>query len=110
MDPGLSLLLVVCFVAAAWSTTRWWNRMPAAEPLLIVQVPGDTEPHTLTMVGANGRPNPLHYERFPNYPTALARQRELASCGRASVVSHAETGAIRIDLAAWLGPYARIGF
>ncbi|MBX9635688.1 MAG: hypothetical protein K2X44_11965, partial [Magnetospirillum sp.] len=111
MDPGLSFLLVMGFVGAAvWSMALWWDRAPVAEPLLLVPGPGDSEPHTLTLLGPDGRPNPLHYESFPNYLAALTRQRELSRRGHDSVVSHAGSGAIRVDLAAWLGPYGRIGF
>ncbi|MBC7953261.1 MAG: hypothetical protein H7Z12_15750 [Rhodospirillaceae bacterium] len=109
MDPGV--LLVGFFVGAAvWSMALWWDRMPVAEPNTTIPAPGDGEPHTLTLLGPDGRPNPMHYETFPNYPTALARQRELSRRGSHSVISHAESGAIRLDLAAWLGPYGRIGF
>jgi hypothetical protein len=112
MDPGLSVLLVGCFVgAAAWSAALWWDRMPVAKPLaLVVPGPADAEPHMLTLLGPDGRPNPLHYENFPNYPTALLRQRELFRKGSASVICHAESGELRVDLAAWLGPYGRISF
>lgn len=111
MDSGLSVLLVGCVVGAAvWVAAAWWDRGPVTEPLPSVPSPSDSEPHTLTLLGPDGRPNPLSYETFPNYAAALTRQRELSRRGRDSVVSHAESGRIRVDLAAWLGAYGRIGF
>lgn len=110
MDPAVSLVLVGCFVAvAAWSVAVWWERGPAPEPVMIV-VPGphDGEPHTLTLLGPNGQPIPSSYEHFADYPSALARQRALDRRGRASVVFHTETGEVRVDVSAWLGPYGRI--
>jgi len=108
MDPSLSMLLLVSVVGvAAFSATAWWDRIPVLQPV-VVPGPNDQEPHTLTLVGPDGRPNPMSYERFADYPAALARQRELARKGTNSVVFHAESGEVRIDLAAWLGPYGRI--
>lgn len=110
MDPTLSMMVVTAIVGvAAWSLTLWWLREPqrAAAPPVAIR-PMDREPHTVTVLGPDGRPNPLHYERLPTYAAAQTRQRELARSGRASVIAHAESGEIRIDLSAWLGPYGRI--
>lgn len=110
MDPTFGMMLVtVVLGVAAWSLTLWWLREPqpatAPPPLL----PMDAEPHTVTVLGPDGRPNPLHYERLPSYAAALSRQRELARVGHPSIIAHAESGQLRFDLSAWLGPYGRIG-
>ena len=109
MDPSsFSMLLVVSIVGvAAFTATAWWDRIPVLQPV-VVPSPRDHEPHFLTMMGPDGRPNPMSYERFTDYPGALKRQRELARKGTDSLVFHAETGEMRIDLAAWLGPYGRM--
>jgi len=107
MDPVCMLLVTSIIGVAAFTATAWWDRIPVARPL-VVPGPNDHEPHTLTLIGPDGRPNPMSYERFADYPQALSRQQELARKGFNSVVFHAETGEIRIDLAAWLGPYGRI--
>lgn len=110
MDPTYGMWLVIAVLGvAAWSLTLWWLREPRPVAAAPPQQPMDDEPHTLTMLGANGRPNPLRYERLPTYAAALARQRDLARQGHASVIAHAESGQVRLDLAAWLGPYGRIG-
>lgn len=110
MDPTYGMLLVSAVLGvAAWSLTLWWLR--ETRPVVAVPPPQpmDTEPHTLTVLGPDGRPNPLQYERLPTYAAALARQRDLARHGRASIIAHADSGQVRLDLAAWLGPYGRIG-
>lgn len=112
MDPTFVMAAACGIIGlAAWTLTLWWLRDPqqaAARPP--ARHPMDHEPHTLTVLGRDGRLNPLQYERLPSYAAAQARQRELAHQGKASVIAHAESGQIRMDLAAWLGPYARIGF
>jgi hypothetical protein len=113
MDPALSMWLVLAVMGvAAWTLTLWWLREPGPLPAPQARTvrPIDGDPHTLTPLGPNGRPNPLHYERFPCYALALARQRELALHGHASVVRHADSGEVRIDLAGLLEPYERISF
>ncbi len=107
MDPVCMLLVATIVGVAAFTATAWWDRIPVAQPI-VVHGPLDGEPHTLTVFGPDGRPNPMNYERFTDYPAALARQRDLARRGLDSVVFHTETGEVRIDLAAWLGPYGRI--
>lgn len=72
--------------------------------------PIDAEPHTLTMLGRNGRPNPAAYELHPDLDAALARQRELARKGRDCLISHTATGELRIDLNDVLGPWRGIRF
>lgn len=110
MDPTLGMMLVSAVAgAAAWTVTLWWLREPQPAPSPPLLSPMDGEPHTITMLGPDGRPNPLRYERLPNYPAALARQRELSRRGVNSIIAHAESGQIRMDIAAWLGPYARLG-
>lgn len=110
MDPTYAMVLVsVVLGVAAWSLTLWWLRETRPLTATPPQLPMDAEPHTLTVLGRDGRPNPLHYERLPTYAAALARQRDLARQGRASVIAHAESGQVRLDIAAWLGPYGRIG-
>lgn len=110
MDPTFSMVVVTAIVGVtAWTLTLWWLRepqRPTTPPALVF--PMDREPHTLTVLGPDGRPNPLHYERLPNYAAAQTRQRELARTGRSSIIAHAESGEVRLDLSAWLGPYCRI--
>jgi hypothetical protein len=113
MDPALSMWLVYAVMGvAAWTLTLWWLREPGAMPAppAMAARPIDADPHTLTLIAPNGRPNPLHYERFPTYALALARQRELALHGHPSIVRHADSGEVRVDLAGLLEPYERISF
>ncbi|MCR6633099.1 MAG: hypothetical protein NVV74_25345 [Magnetospirillum sp.] len=112
MDSALGMVLVYAVMGvAAWTLTVWWLGEPRARPAPRVAArPTDAEPHTLTLLGPSGRPNPLRYERFPCYAAALARQRELARQGRASVVVHADSGEVRLDMAGLLEPYGRISF
>lgn len=110
MDPTLDMMLVSAVAGvAAWTLTLWWLREPQPVPQPPPQLPMDREPHTITMLGPDGRPNPLRYERLPTYAAALTRQRELSRQGHACIIAHADTGQIRLDLSAWLGPYARMG-
>lgn len=101
-----AFLMVVAMVglAALAAALRW--REPLRRPQTVTgRRPIDGEPHTLTFLGADGRPNPLRYEIFPDYPAALTRQRELFRNGEASVVIHAESGEVRIDVANMFGPF-----
>lgn len=96
-------------LAALAAGLRW--REPVGQPQSLPAPRAiDPEPHTLTYLGADGRPNPLRYESFPDYPSALARQRELARAGRAAIVAHADSGEIRIDADALFGAFRRISF
>lgn len=104
------MMTAACAVigAAAWRLTWWWLReTPPAPPAR--RHPLDDSPHIVTVLGAHGRPNPLQYERLPDYRTAQARQRELTRQGRACVVTHADSGQIRHDLPGWLGFDRRVG-
>lgn len=83
-------------------------RAAVAPPPRETMHPFDGEPHTLMMIAASGRPNPLAYENFPNYPAALTRQRELLKCGRDCVVTHSDSGAVRVDVSLVLSPYQKI--
>jgi|AGTN01.3.fsa_nt_gi hypothetical protein len=109
MVTEFSLLVAGGAVAAASvaMVLRWQHDFPRG-PAPIVPRPFDDQPHTLTMVGPDGRLNPLHYETFPDYRAALARQHKLARLGRASVVTHVESGEVRVDVAGMLGPFGRI--
>lgn len=110
MDPTYGMWLVSAVLGvAAWTLTLWWLRETWPVVVALPPQPMDCEPHTVTVLGANGRPNPLHYERLPTYAAALARQRDLARHGHASIIAHADSGQVRLDLAAWLGPCGRIG-
>lgn len=110
MDPTLVMVVVTAIVGvAAWTLTLWWLRDPPPsthDP--VAPRPMDREPHTITVLGCNGRPNPLQYERLPTYAAARTRQRELARQGKACVIAHADSGEVRIDLSAWFGPYGRL--
>ncbi len=110
MEPTLGMMLV-CAVAgaAAWSLTLWWLRDPRPAPVAVPRHPMDHDPHTVTVLGPSGRPNPMQYERLPNYAAARQRERELARQGKSCVIVHADSGMVRLDLSAWLGPYGRIG-
>lgn len=110
MEPTLVMAAACAIIgAAAWSLTLWWLREPPPlAPPAPPRLPMDREPHTLTVLGRDGRPNPLHYERLPDYPSAQARQRDLARQGKACVIAHADSGQVRLDLSAWFGPYGRI--
>jgi hypothetical protein len=91
--PGPWALLLICASLALSATlvavSRWIGIIPACTI--------DAEPHTLTLLGPNGRCNPAQYENFPDYRAAQARQRALIRNGRASIVAHSATGEIRID-------------
>lgn len=92
---------------AACVLTLWWLRDPV--PPRPPDGPLNADPHILTMLGAHGRPNPMLYERLPDYPAAWKRQRELARQGRGSIVTHADSGQIRHDVPGWLPLHGRIG-
>lgn len=97
----------VVWAASIAVVARWHRDVPrAAVPLLRRAI--DSQRHTLTLVGADGRLNPTRYESFPNYPQALTHQRRLARSGQASVVTHTDSGEVRIDFATMLGPFGRI--
>lgn len=106
--PDFSLLAYGVVIAASLAVAlRWRHEIPrAAMPL--VRRPIDGQSHTVTLVGADGRVNPAQYELFPNYPAALAHQRRLARRGQACVVTHTDSGEVRIDFATVLGPFGRI--
>lgn len=111
MESSLVMMAVTAIVGvAAWTLTLWMLREPPPRPTpqRILLSPLDGDPHTLTALGPNGRPNPLHYERAPDYRAALARQQELARHGITTIITHSETGQVRIDWSTWLGPYGRI--
>ncbi|HLO77992.1 MAG TPA: hypothetical protein VK196_16175 [Magnetospirillum sp.] len=111
MDQTLGMVVATAIIGvAAWTLTLWWLREPqrSPTPTLLPARPMDGEPHTLTVLGSSGRPNPLQYERLPTYAAALTRQRELARLGKACIITHSESGEVRIDLSAWLGPYGRL--
>lgn len=96
-------------LAALAACLRW--REPANRPQPApAPRPIDRDRHTLTYLGANGRPNPLRYEIFADYPSALDRQREQARRGKPAVVTHADSGEVRIDPDAVFGPFHRISF
>lgn len=109
MVTEFSLLVAGGAVAAASiaMALRWQHDFPRG-PAPIVPRPFDDQPHTLTMVGPDGRLNPLRYETFPTYRTALAHQHKLARKGQACVVTHADSGEVRVDIAGMLGPFGRI--
>lgn len=106
--PDFSLLAYVVVWAAGMAVVaRWHREIPrAAQPLVRRSIDGQM--HTVTLVSADGRVNPAQYELFPNYPAALAHQRKLARTGRACVVTHTDSGEVRIDYATMLGPFGRI--
>ncbi|MGE5547703.1 MAG: hypothetical protein ACM33T_12450 [Solirubrobacterales bacterium] len=110
--PAFGFLVAAGSVAAAAlsAAVRWRHQFgPPIEPPA-VQSDCDGEPHSLVWLGAEGRPNPLHTEVFPDYPAALVRQRELGRLGQASVVRHVATGQVRIDIGTIFGAYSRIRF
>lgn len=109
MVTDFSLLIAIGVVAAATLTValRWQREIPRG-PAPIIRRPFDNQAHTLTMVGSDGRLNPLQYEIFPNYLSAVAHQRKLARQGRACVVTHTESGEVRMDFATMFGPFGRI--
>lgn len=97
--------LVMAAMIAGVTIGRRLGRQPLPQP---APRRFDGEPHILTRVGSDGRANPGAYERFPDYPSALSRQRELVGRGIPAVVTHAESGEVRLDLAQLLGPFHRI--
>ncbi|MCR6629242.1 MAG: hypothetical protein NVV74_03855 [Magnetospirillum sp.] len=109
MVPGLSLLIVIAIVAVAlWAIAlRWQHDFPRG-PVPVLRRPYDNQNHTLTLVGKDGRPNPAQYEVFPNYASALVRQRGLSRTGQASVITHTDSGEVRMDFATMFGPFGRI--
>jgi hypothetical protein len=99
--PLTVLFALVSFAATAAVVTFWLkgrgqvrNPMPVLVPRAI-----DHEPHTLMRLSPDGRPNPAAYENFPDYLSALLRQRELSARGHASVITHSDSGEIRINAA-----------
>lgn len=97
----------IILAASVAVALRWRHEIPrAAMPLVRRRI--DFEAHTLTLVSEDGRVNPAGYHSFPNYPAALAHQRKLARLGQASVVTHTESGEVRIDFPTMLGPFGRI--
>lgn len=109
MVTDFSLLMVFGAVVAATLVIvlRWQHDFPRG-PVPIIRRPFDNQAHTLTMVGADGRLNPLKYEIFPNYLAALERQRALSRTGRPCVVTHTDSGEVRVDFATMFGPFGRI--
>ncbi|NFV80334.1 hypothetical protein [Magnetospirillum aberrantis] len=103
-----TLLAYAVIVAASVAIAlRWRHDIPrAAVPLVRRRI--DFEHHTLNLVSEDGRVNPGGYQVFPNYSSALAYQRKLARLGQASVVTHTESGEVRIDFPTMLGPFGRI--
>lgn len=106
---GLSLYIVVGILAAAslLVALRWEHDFPRG-PMPIIRRPFDNQRHTLTLMGQDGRPNPLRYEIFPTYFAALSHQRRLTSRGQASIITHTESGEVRVDFATMFGPFGRI--
>lgn len=106
--PDFTLLAyaVVWFSLVAL-VASWHHHVPrAAVPIVRRRI--DNQRHTLTLVGADGRVNPARYESFPDYPAALTQQRRLARLGQASIVTHTDSGEVRIDYPTMLGPFGRI--
>lgn len=101
------LAYAVVWVASVAVVARWHREIPRPAVSLVARRI-DSQRHTLTLVGADGRVNPLRYETFPNYRLALAHQRRLSRMGQASVVAHTDSGEVRIDYATMLGPFGRI--
>lgn len=96
-------------IAALAAGLRWRKPVNQAQPMPAPRRI-DRDPHTLTYLGADGRPNPMRYESFADYPSALARQREQARHGRPAIVTHADTGEVRVDPYEMFGPFRRISF
>lgn len=99
---AICISLALAAMAANGGRGRWGRPLPVP---VEAPRPIDREPHTLIMLSAEGRPNPLAYENHPDYASALKRQAELRRIGRDSVLTHTESGEVRLDLAAILGPY-----
>ncbi len=113
MDAGLSPLAFGVFngiiFLAVWLVIVRWDHLPTPRPApMVTHGPLDRDPHTVTLMGQNGRPNPSDYEWFPNYRAALLRQRELIRKGLDCIVTHAASGAVRVDIGQMLCPYHRI--
>lgn len=106
--PDFSLVAYGVVLAASIAVIlRWRHEIPrAAVPPVRRRIDG--ERHTLTLVGADGRLNPTRYQSFSDYPAALAHQRRLSRLGQASVVTHTDSGEVRIDYPTMLGPFGRI--
>lgn len=106
----LAILMVCATVGLAvlMAAVHWHRPLRRPQPV-VTGLPIDDQPHTVTLLGANGRPNPQAYETFADYPSALARQRALYRNGQASVVTHVESGEVRIDMNNLFGPF-RIHF
>lgn len=106
--PDVGLVAYGAVLAASLAVAlRWRHEVPRrATPVVPRAI--DSQPHTLTLIGSDGRPNPARYENFPNYPAALACQRRLVRGGKASVVTHSDSGEIRIDYPTMFGPFGRI--
>jgi hypothetical protein len=109
---GVVVLLAAVFAAALATGVSLGEG--AAQPLAGWRVPPlpsdprDGEPHLLIHLAANGRPNPAQYERFADYPAALARQRALHGQGRGAVVMHSASGEIRVDMEALTTTWRRM--
>lgn len=108
---GTEFSQFIAFVVIAASMVavvlRWHHAIPRA-PMPVIRRPYDNQPHGLTLVGAEGRPNPMSYRVFPTYGAALVHQRRLARQGQASVVAHVDSGEVRVDFATMFGPFGRL--
>lgn len=108
-DANVLIVLGAWMLAILSMAARWDQAFPRLTRPLRVS-PLDRHPHVLTPLGRNGTANPMAAECFADYHSALARQRHLARQGQAAVVTHRDSGEVRVDHATLLGPFGRITF
>ena len=108
-DANVLIVLGAWMLAILSMAARWDQAFPSLGRPLRVS-PLDRHPHVLTPLGHNGAPNPMAAESFADYHSALARQRQMARHGQATVVTHRDSGEVRVDHATLLGPFGRITF
>jgi hypothetical protein len=103
------IIMATIGLAALAASLRWREPIKNTQPKPPTR-PIDRETHTLTYLGADGRPNPLQYETFADYPSALTRQRAQARLGKPSIVRHNDSGEVRIDFSEIFGGFRPMGF
>ena len=106
--PDFTLWAYVLVWVVAMTLIACWHRDIPRRAVPPTRRRIDSDRHTLTLVGADGRVNPARYQIFADYPAALTHQRRLIRLGQASVVTHTDSGEVRNDYPSMLGPFGRI--